>query len=363
MTAAVPSTDRAALAAAMRREAMARWALIAGGVVALFVVAVASAGLGVESIGISATFRVLFSPLFPDAWIADVPPMQVAILRNLRLPRTVMAVVGGAGLSIAGVAMQGITRNPLVSPYTLGISPAAAFGASLAILFGVSAMPGGLYLTVAAAFTSAILCGAAVLGISAVRGVSSLMLILGGVALTYLFDALTSTVQFIASEQQLSAIIQWKFGSLNGTTWEEASIAGTAVAVAVPVLMGHAWALNALASGGDDVAASLGFAVRRTRVVVTAVAVLVTAAIVSFTGVIAFVGLVSPHIARMVIGADHRTLLPFSIVVGALLVLVADMVGRLAFAPVLIPVGIVVAYLAVPLFLHLLLSRRRELLG
>lgn len=364
MTAAPDSArerpSRTALRHAIRAAHTRQWWLITAGLLLLLLVTFLSVSLGVQSIGFGRIVRGLFAAWLPHDWTADIPPTQIAILQNLRLPRTVMAVIGGAGLSIAGVAMQGITRNPLVSPYTLGISPAAAFGASLAILFGWSEVPGGQYWTVAAAFVSAIICAASVLGIAAARGVSSIMLILGGIALTYFFDALTATVQFVSTEQQLAAIIQWTFGSLNGTTWDEVIVSGIIVGAVLPALQLHAWALNAFAGGGDEVAAALGFDVARTRIVVTTAAVLATAGIVSFTGVIAFVGLVAPHIARMLIGGNHRALLPFSAIVGALLLLVADMAGRLLFAPIVIPVGIVVAYLGVPLFLHLLLARRQE---
>lgn len=355
--------SRDALRDAIARARTRQWLVIATGAMMLAVVAIASVGLGVESLGMRRTLLALLAPWLPADWLVDVTPTQVAILRNLRLPRTLMAVIGGAGLAVAGVAMQGITRNPLVSPYTLGISPAAAFGASIVILLGLSNQPGGHYFTVIGAFVCAIACAAAVLAIAAARGVSSTMLILAGVGLTYLFGALTATVQFVATEQQLAAIIQWTFGSLNGTTWDEVAITGVIVGVTLPVLQSRAWALNAFAAGGDEIAASLGFPVTLTRVLVTTAAVLMTAAIVSFTGVIAFVGLVAPHIARMLIGSDHRTLLPFAAIAGALLLLAADLAGRLAFAPIMIPVGIVVAYLGVPLFLHLLLSRREEWLS
>ena len=278
------------------------------------------------------------------------------------MPRTAMALVCGAGLSMAGVAMQGITRNPLVSPYTLGVSPAAAFGASLAILFGWVHLPGwGAVLTVAAAFAAAMACAAVVLGLASMRSISPVVLVLAGVGLTYLFGALTASVQFVASDQQLAAIVHWTFGSLNGRTWPEVAVAGGAWLLVLPVLWLQAPALNALAGGGDDVARTLGFAVTRVRVSVTLAAVFSAAAIVSFTGVIGFVGLVAPHIARLVIGGDHRWLLPFSALAGALLVLGADLIGRLAFAPVVVPVGIVVAFVGVPLFLHLLLTRRHEI--
>jgi len=342
-----------------RRNALA---MIAG--VALLIAAMALAGsLGAQKFGMATSLRALFAPLLPAAWLSDIPAWQIALLQQLRLPRIVMAVVAGAGLALAGVAMQGITRNPLVSPYTVGISPAAAFGASLAILSGATGVAGawsGLYLTVAAAFASAVLCATLVLAFSALRGVSATMLVLGGVGLTYLFSALTASVQFVATEQQLAAIVQWTFGSLNGSTWNEVAVAGGVLLLGAPLLQWHAWALNAFAAGGDDIAASLGFAVGRVRTVVTVVAVMITAAVVSFTGVIGFVGLVAPHIARLLIGGDHRWLLPFSAIVGALLVLLSDMAGRLLFAPVIIPVGIVVAYVGVPLFLHLLLSSRHK---
>jgi len=349
---------------AVRRQRRRQWGFILGGLVLLVLTALASTSLGVDTIGLGKTLRILLSPLLPEGWSADLPPMQVMVVEKLRLPRTVMAIIGGAGLSAAGIAMQGITRNPLVSPFTLGISPAAAFGASLAIFLGLAAVPGlGSTWTVGCAFVAAMLCAVLVLALASLRGVSAIMLILAGVGLSYLFGALTATLQFIATEQQLVAIIHWTFGSLNGSDWHEVAVVGAVFLVAFPILLGHGWALNAFASGGDEVAASLGFVVGRTRLLVTVAAVSITAAIVSFTGVIGFVGLVAPHIARLLIGGDHRKLLPFGAIFGALLLLLADMIGRLAFAPVIIPVSIVVAYLGVPLLLHLILARRREFLG
>jgi len=355
-----PSTARGALLHTLQRRRWRNWLALLAGLLLLVAAMSLSAALGVQKLSMATSLRGLFAPLLPQAWLSDIPRWQIELLQQLRLPRIVMAVVAGAGLALAGVAMQGITRNPLVSPYTVGISPAAAFGASLAILSGAAGAWSAPYLTVAAAFVSAVLCATLVLAFSALRGVSSTMLVLGGVGLTYLFSALTASVQFVATEQQLSAIVQWTFGSLNGSTWNEVAIAGGVLLLGAPLLQWHAWALNAFAAGGDDIAASLGFAVGRVRAVVTIVAVMITAAVVSFTGVIGFVGLVAPHIARLLIGGDHRWLLPFSAIVGALLVLLSDMTGRLLFAPVIIPVGIVVAYVGVPLFLHLLLSSRHK---
>lgn len=347
--------------------ALARWQADRRRVVLLALLLLAGAVLASLSLGVKSStplqvLRDLLS-LLPglEGW-RESSDTQREVLLRLRLPRTAMALVCGGGLAMAGVAMQGITRNPLVSPYTMGISPAAAFGASLAILFGWSSLPGtGMYWTVGLAFVSAMVCAVFVLGLAGLRGVNAIVLVLAGVAFTYLFGALTATIQFFASEQQLAAIVHWTFGSLNGRTWPEVAVAGGICCLCAPVLLWHAGALNAFSAGGDDVAASLGVPVARTRVLVTLAAVLSSAAIVSFTGVIGFVGLVAPHIARLLIGGDHRLLLPFSALTGALLVLLADMAGRLAFAPVIVPVGIVVAYVGVPLFLHLLLTRRNEM--
>lgn len=352
---------RADLVAALSRQAGRRSLLVIASLLALLAAAIISTGSGVASLSFGDTAISLLSPILPAAWSSNIAAVDKAILLQLRLPRTVMAMIAGAGLSLAGVGLQGITRNPLVSSYTLGISSAAAFGASLAIVLGVGAGgSAGPAWIVGGAFTAAMICAAAVLGVSAMRGVTPIMLILGGVGLNYLFDALTANVQFLASDTQLASVVHWTFGSLNGATWSQASIAGSALFLVLIVLQKHAWALNAFSAGGDEVTASLGFSVGRTRVVVTIASVLVTAVIVSFTGKIGFVGLVAPHIARMLIGPDHRLLLPFGALIGAILLLIADLIGRLAFAPVIIPVGIVVAYLGVPIFIHLLLTRRQD---
>jgi len=330
--------------------------LIGGAAVLLIVLALFTTMQGVTQIGVGEAVRALFAPLFPPAPSGGLTEQDIAILTGLRLPRTLLAIIAGAALASAGVAMQGITRNPLVSPYTLGISPAASFGASIAILTLGDHGPA----LVGAAFLSALICAAIVLGLATLRGISGTVLVLAGVGLSYLFGALTATLQFIATEQQLAVIVHWAFGSVNGATWNAVLVTGSVLLATLPLLWGQAWALNAFAAGGDEVAASLGFRVMRVRVVVTLASVLMTAAIVSFAGVIGFVGLIAPHVGRLLIGGDHRLLLPFSALAGALLLLLADLAGRTLFAPVTVPVGIVVAYLGVPLFLHLLLGRRRR---
>lgn len=284
---------------------------------------------------------------------------QDQIIIQLRLPRIVMAIFAGFGLSLSGVSMQGITRNPLVSPFTIGISNAAAFGASIAIVFGVSVLPGTDLGIVLNAFLLALLCTALVYLVSTKAGMSPESIVLTGIALNYLFSAATSTIEYFADEHDLAAVVQWAFGSFNGAQWEEVGIMGAVVLTCGIVIYCFVPSLNVMSSGDDEVARSLGVHPGRVRLIIGIVSVLSTAAVISFTGVIGFVGLAGPHIARMAIGNDHRYLVPFSAVTGALLLLVADTIGKHLLSPVIIPVGIVVSFLGVPIFINLLLTKRK----
>jgi len=282
------------------------------------------------------------------------------IVLHLRLPRIALAILCGAGLSVSGAALQGITRNPMVSPFTVGISSAAAFGASLSIVYGLGPFGGTNADIVLSAFAWALLCAVLVYLASSRAGMTPESIILTGIAANYLFSACDSVVKFFASDYQLAAAVQWLFGSLNGAAWSQVLVV---LLVSLPCLGGiYAFAqpLNALSGGDDEVAKTLGISPGRVRGAVGLLSVLLTAAIISFTGVIGFVGLAGPHIARLLIGGDHRFLLPFSAVTGALLVLAADTAGRAIFAPINIPVGIVVSLLGVPVLVHLILKRRGE---
>lgn len=286
----------------------------------------------------------------------DTPQL---VLLHLRLPRVALAIFAGFGLSVSGAAMQGVTRNPLVSPFTLGISNAAAFGASLAIVFGVGILPHTRAGTVLTAFLLAFLCTAGVYLVSLRAGMSAESIVLTGIAVNYLFSAATSLIQYFADEHRLAAAVAWAFGSFNGAEWGQVGVVAALVTLCFLALFLAAPLLNLLAAGDDEVARSLGVHPGRVRLFVGAFSVLATAAVISFTGVIGFVGLAGPHIARMCIGSDHRLLLPFSAVTGAALMLAADTVGRLLLAPVLLPVGIVISFLGVPLFINLILTRRK----
>lgn len=282
------------------------------------------------------------------------------IILLLRMPRVILGILAGIGLSVSGTVMQSITRNPLVSPFTIGLSSAAAFGACLAIVAGIGIKPHTPFGIVLNAFIMSLVCALIVYAVSTKIGMSPEALILTGVALSYFFGALTATLQFIADENQLSAAIQWTFGSLNGATWFQVILLVVIIGLGIPLLMKYAWVLNAMSSSGDEFIKGIGINPAKMRGILGLVVVVMTASIISFTGVIGFVGLVSPHIARMIVGTEHRVLIPVSGLLGGILLLVSDTIGRTILSPVTIPVGIIISYIGVPLFINLILVRRKE---
>ncbi len=326
-----------------------------GGLVALVLVATS---LGSADLGVNGVASAIAARIFPFLDL-EVSSKVDIIVWDIRLPRIVLGIVAGAGLAISGAAMQGIMRNPLVSPFTIGISSAAGFGASVAIVLGAGMVGSGKYLIITNAFAFALLAAFLVYGLARIRGMRPETLILAGIALMYFFSAATSLLQYIATEQELHAVVHWLFGSLTGASWENILVVLIIFLCCLPFLIKYSWDLNALVAG-DDVATTLGVNTRRVRTVCMALATLITAGIICFTGIIGFVCLVAPHITRMIIGADHRFLLPCSCILGGLLLLGADTIGRTAFQPTTIPVGIVVSIIGVPFFLYLVLRTRKE---
>ncbi len=326
-------------------------------VVALIALAIGATSVGSSSLGFADAARVIASKVFPFAHI-HTSAIEEAIIWDIRLPRVILALFAGASLAIAGSAMQGTLRNPLVSPFTLGISSGAAFGAALAIILGVGVVGGGRYIVILNAFVFALLTMALVYGIARIRSMTTETVILAGIAVSYLFMALVSALQYIAGEHDLAAIVYWTMGSLNAASWGQVLIILPILAICIPLMVRYAWDLNVMGAG-EEVASSLGVAVKRVRVINLTLATVVTATVISFTGIIGFIGLVAPHITRLIIGGDHRYLLPCSCLMGALLLLGADTLARTAL-PYEIPVGIMTAFIGVPFFVYLLTRKRRE---
>ena len=315
-----------------------------------------SASVGSADITIGNVYAAFLHRFFPShfrsSWLADV------CVWDLRLPRILMGMVAGAGLGIAGSVMQGVLKNPLASPYTLGIASAAGFGASLAIIVGAGIVAGE-YLTIGNAFVFALLCSFIIIGLSSRKGATPETMILAGIALTFLFSAGTTLLQYFGHPEAVKLVVFWLAGSLDKGTWHTLPLAAIVLAGCIPLLLWRSWDLNVMASG-DETAKSLGVNVERVRVSTMVIVSLLVASIVCFTGTIGFIGLVSPHICRMVIGGDNRFLLPASGAVGAAILVVADTVARTVMAPIILPVGVMTAFMGVPLFLYLIMTKRRE---
>jgi len=279
------------------------------------------------------------------------------IIWLLRMPRVVMAMLVGFGLGVAGTIFQAILKNPLASPFTLGIGSGAGFGAVVVIIF----MRGGLYpqLTAASAFVFSLLSAFFILGIAKMKRASSETMILTGIAQMFLFSALSAFFQYMGTMEQVYEVTFWHFGSLSKAGWREIGFAALMVLIPFPLLARRAWDFNLLATG-DESALALGVDVERLRMWSVIAASLITAGCICFTGVIGFVGLVAPHIVRMTMGSDHFTLIPASGLVGGLLVLTADILANTVWAPQVIPIGIMTSFIGVPFFFYLLMKRSRE---
>lgn len=282
------------------------------------------------------------------------------IIILIRMPRILMGIITGAALATAGAVMQSITRNPLVSPFTVGVSAAATFGAALYLVFGYLLGDVNEVGVMVSAFAMAVVCAMVVYGLAQRVGTGATTLVLIGIGGNYIFSAATSALQFFAEEHKLAMIVNWTFGSFNSITWTEIGIVFIPIVLSLLYLQFQTQGLNAMISGDDDVLVTLGSHPEQLRCKVGVVAVLIAAITICFTGIIGFVGLIAPHIARILVGNNHMYLLPFSAVIGAWLVVLADAVGHWILAPVILPVGVVIAFLGVPLFMHLVLQQRSK---
>jgi iron complex transport system permease protein len=314
-------------------------------------VTLGSANLSVKDVYIAIAARFL-----PEHF--ETTRFANTIVWGLRLERILMGIVAGMGLSVAGAAMQGILKNPLASEFTLGVSSAACFGAALAIVMGAG-FTGGEYLIIGNSFIFTLMASFAVYGLAKYKGITPETMILAGIAIMYLFSAMTSFLQYIGHAEQVQEVVFWMMGSLGKASWDKLAIIIGVLAVCLPYLLIKSWDINAMGAG-DETAKSLGVDVEKTRVICMILGSLITASIICFTGTIGFIGLVAPHITRMVIGGDHRFLLPGSALVGGLLLLGADTLARTVLAPVILPVGIMTSFLGVPFFVYLFMRRRKE---
>lgn len=333
--------------------------MLLGLVVAVLAAVTLSVAVGPLSITPSTVWRVVAWHLSGIGDTSLWDPVEADIVWNLRLPRALLGVVVGAGLSAVGVVVQALVRNPLADPWLLGVSQGASVGAVAFIVLGIGAF--GVPSTSAAAFAGAAVSFAA-LYVFARRGgsMAPLRLVLAGVAIGYVLYAVANFLVLLADNPgQTNTALFWLLGSLASAQWSNLALPAVTVALVLVVLGGSTRTLNGLMVG-DETAASLGIGVERVRRGLLACAALIIGVVVAVSGAIGFVGLVVPHAVRLVVGADHRRLLPATILAGGAFMVVADVVARTALAPRELPIGIVTAVVGGPVFLGLM-SRRRDL--
>ncbi|CAI1844152.1 iron ABC transporter permease [Serratia proteamaculans] len=307
--------------------------------------------LGPSGLSLSTLWQTLIDPAVADAGTR-------VIVWDIRLPYALMAVVVGFALGLAGAEMQTILNNPLASPFTLGVSSAAAFGAALAIVLGIG-VPGipDQWFISANAFIFALFAALMLDGITRWTRVATSGVVLFGIALVFTFNALVSMMQFIASEDTLQGLVFWTMGSLARASWDKLGILLGVFAVLLPLSMMSSWKLTALRLG-EDRAVSFGIDVRRLRLTTLLRISILSALAVAFVGPIGFIGLVAPHIARMIFGEDHRFYLPASALIGALVLSMASVASKNLIPGIIIPVGIVTSLVGVPFFLSIILRHR-----
>ncbi|MDV6265910.1 MULTISPECIES: FecCD family ABC transporter permease [Rhodococcus] len=288
---------------------------------------------------------------------SGVSRIKDGIVWELRLPRTLLAAVCGAGLALCGVIMQSLLRNPLADPFVLGISSGASTGAVMIAVLGIG---GGVISLSAGAFAGAVVSFGLVMLLAAGAGGGTSRVVLAGVAGTQLFSALTSFIVISSADaEQTRGVLFWLLGSLAGAGWTDVVLCGAVVAAGILVCLAQAPALDAF-TFGNNAAATLGIPVQRVRLLLLTITALITAALVSAAGAIGFVGLVLPHAARFLVGSRHSRLLPATALIGAIFMVWVDAIARTAFAPQEIPVGVVTALIGVPAFAVILFRMRRS---
>lgn len=289
-------------------------------------------------------------------------PFQVddstqVIVSNLRLPIALMAIFVGGSLGMGGAEMQTLLNNSMASPYTLGMAAAAGFGAALMLYTGSLGIDSNIAVPIGA-FVFCMLSACFLFALASVRHIGSGQLILAGIALLFLFQSLLSLVQFISSPELSQQILFWLFGSLSKATWTNLAITAAVVMASLFLLLQDSWKLTALKLG-EERAKSLGVNIVKLRLKTLLIVAVMTATVTSFVGIIGFIGIVSPNIAKILVGEDQRFFLPLSFLIGAFLLSTASVLSKVIVPGALFPIGIVTAIIGVPFFFWLIIARRR----
>lgn len=298
-----------------------------------------------------------------DAWLGRASWADTYIVTELRMPRALCAAVVGAGLSMAGLAMQALFRNPMASPSVLGISSGASFGACLTLGFGFGGAL-GLYSTSVMAFVMCFATLALVYMLAYTRhGVPAVLLLLSGVAVGTFFSGFSSLLQYLVDDKDaLANIVYWTMGSFGKCDWASVKVSLVTVGIGAGLIAYFSRELNLL-SMGEDQARALGADVRRVRIAVLIGTALCVGGSVAISGIIAFVGLIVPHVCRALVGPDHTRLWPVTVLAGAMFLMLMDLVCRTAMAPSTLPIGVLTSMIGAPFFIYIMRKKRDELWG
>ena len=338
-----------------------KWVLILLGLLALtIVVAIFSIALGPSNLGPDKVVLILLSkvPVLGDHIARTWSQGDENIVLVIRMPRVLLGLLVGASLGLAGVTSQGVFKNPMADPYILGISSGAALGAALVIIIGVGTTLFS-YGIVAGAFAGALLGAFLVFNIARVRNKFPVeTLLLSGIAVSAFFSAVTYFLMYI-SGQKLNQIVFWVMGALWNASWEDVIIIAPFLLIGTGVIYAYARDLNIMLLG-EESAAHLGTDVSKVKTILLIASSLLAAAAVSVSGIIGFVGLIIPHMMRLILGPDHRVLIPASLLAGAMFLTLADTFARMVMQPSEMPVGILTAVIGAPFFVYLLARKKRK---
>lgn len=341
-------TISSAIESQRRREGQ-RWRIVLGFGVVCLISLILDVATGPSMLPPSEVFQTL---LLSD----EVEQITKVIVFDLRLPMALMALCVGAALGVGGAEIQTLLNNPMASPYTLGLAAAAGLGASIVIAFGTFGLPVTIAVPIGA-FSMTMIAAGILFMFASMRRLSSEMLVLAGIAMLFFFQSVLSLVQYLSAPEVSQQILFWLFGSLTKSTWENLTFTAAVTVVCTSFLFKDAWKLTALKMG-EERAASLGVNTKVLRLRVLFFVAVMTAVAISFVGVIGFIGLVAPHVARMLVGEDQRFFLPLSMVVGAAFLSVASVLSKVLIPGALFPVGIVTSFIGVPFFFWIMLSKK-----
>lgn len=332
--------------------------LIVGLLAAVILAILWSLNVGPAKVNLSTVWKAIMD-LFKHN--PELSNGERVIVMRVRIPRIAASMLVGVLLANSGLLMQGIFRNPLVSPYTLGVSNGAAFGASLAIVFsaGFSSITASNQLVSLFAFLFAALTMYLVQAIGKLAKDSTKSLLLAGIAVSYLFSSLVSFIKYVVDVEKLPELVFWQMGSVSDATWPQIGLMLIVAVVSLIVMNIYAWDLNVM-STGEESAISLGVNYKRLRRIAFIFSTLMTGVAVAFAGTIGFVGMVAPHVARMMVGNDYRYTIPVASICGMLLLLVADSLSRMLVTTIALPIGVITSIIGVPFFIWLIVYKRQE---